>query len=657
MLVGYYESSLVLLSVLVAVLASYTALSLAERVASAEGRAALWWITGGALAMGTGIWSMHFIGMLAFRLPIPLGYDPFITLLSWALPVMASALALWRLSRPHPTGTELLFSALLIGIGINAMHYVGMAAMRMMPSIVWNWPLVGASVVIAIAASGAALWIALRLHEQRHRRRKLYRVGAAVLMGLAIVGMHYTGMAAANFPLGSVCTAAKEYFSLTQLAALVILATLCILTIALLTSLYDARMSARATVLAISEQTARERQTLLERERAARAESDRLGALKDEFLATLSHELRTPLNVILGWAEILRARQDDDTLRKGIQVIERNARLQAQLIGDLLDMSRIVSGHVRLELQRIDPWTVVDAAVEAARPAAFAKQIEMSIHADHRGEAVWADPARLQQVMWNLLSNATKFTPEGGHIEVSLSAQTGRLVAEVTDSGAGIPAAFLPFVFERFRQADASTSRRHGGLGLGLAIAKQIVELHGGTIAAFSEGEDRGARFAVTLPLAAPGQVSPPVQPTAHAPASSEDLSDIDVLVVDDEPDARNMLEHLLSSRGAVVRMAQNAEEATQRLKDRSPDALVIDIAMPVTDGFMLIRRIRSLPDSGRIAAIALTAFARREDEERALREGFDLYLSKPVDTQMLVAAIARLVRHASTKTPPDSRS
>jgi CheY-like chemotaxis protein len=294
--------------------------------------------------------------------------------------------------------------------------------------------------------------------------------------------------------------------------------------------------------------------------------------------------------------------------------------------------------------------------VEAARPAAFAKQIEMSIHADHRGEAVWADPARLQQVMWNLLSNATKFTPEGGHIEVSLSAQTGRLVVEVTDSGAGIPADFLPLVFERFRQADASTSRRHGGLGLGLAIAKQIVELHGGTIAAFSEGEDRGARFAVTLPLAAPSQVSPPVQPTAHTPASSEDLSDIDVLVVDDEPDARNMLEHLLSSRGAVVRMAQNAEEATQRLKDRSPDALVIDIAMPVTDGFMLIRRIRSLPDSGRIAAIALTAFARREDEERALREGFDLYLSKPVDTQMLVAAIARLVRHASTRTPPDSR-
>ena len=650
MLAGYYESSLVLLSVLVAVLASYTALSVAERVASVDGGAAAWWIAGGAFAMGSGIWSMHFVGMLAFRLPIPLGYDLFITLLSWALPVMVSALALWRLSRPHPTGAELALSALLIGLGINAMHYVGMAAMRMQPAIVWSKVLVGASIVIAIAASAAALWTALRLRGQRDDRRWPYRGGAAVLMGLAIVGMHYTGMAAASFPLGSVCTAATQFFSLAQLAALVILATFGILAIALLTSMYDARMEARAAALAIAEQTARERQTLLERERQARAESERLGALKDEFLATLSHELRTPLNVILGWAQILRAKPDGDTLHRGVEVIERNARLQAQLIGDLLDMSRIVSGHVRLELQRVDPWPVVEAAVEAARPAAFAKRIEMSTHVDHQDEPVWADPARLQQVMWNLLSNATKFTPEGGRIDVSLSAQAGRLVAEVTDSGAGITADFLPFVFERFRQADASTSRRHGGLGLGLAIARQLVELHGGTIAVFSEGEGRGARFTVTLPLAAPSHDSLPVQSTAHIAAGSDDLSNIDVLVVDDEPDARNLVEHLLSSRGAIVRTAQSAAEAMQRLMDRPPDAFVIDIAMPVTDGFMLIRSIRSQANSAGIAAIALTAFARREDEERALREGFDLYLSKPVNTQVLVAAVARLTRRMSTQ-------
>ncbi len=657
MLIGSYESSLVVLSVLVAVLASYTALSLAERVASAGGHAAPWWIAGGAIAMGSGIWSMHFVGMLAFRLPIPLGYDLFITLLSWVLPVVVSALALWRLSRPHPTGSELALSALLIGLGINAMHYVGMAAMRMQPAIVWDWALIGTSIVIAIGASAAALWIALRLRGQRAQWRWLYRGGGAVLMGLAIVGMHYTGMAAASFPLGSVCGAATGFFSLTQLAALVILATFGILAIALLTSIYDARMEVRAAVLAAAEQTARERQTLLERERQARAESERLGALKDEFLATLSHELRTPLNVILGWAQILRAKPDGDTLLKGVQVIERNATLQAQLIGDLLDMSRIVSGHVRLELQCIDPWTVVEAAVEAARPAAFAKRIEMSTHVDHQGEPVWADPARLQQVMWNLLSNATKFTPEGGRIDVSLRVQEAHLVAEVTDNGAGIPADFLPFIFDRFRQADASTSRRHGGLGLGLAIARQLVELHGGTMAASSEGEGRGARFVVTLPLAAASQAGASAQAPAEAheprPVSGlEYLSGVDVLVVDDEADARHLVDHLLSARGATVRTAPSADAAMQDLKDRLPDVFVIDIAMPVTDGLMLIRSIRSHQDAAGIAAIALTALTRREDEERALREGFDLYLPKPLDAQVLIAAVARLARRKSAGAP-----
>jgi CheY-like chemotaxis protein len=377
--------------------------------------------------------------------------------------------------------------------------------------------------------------------------------------------------------------------------------------------------------------------------------------LKDEFLATLSHELRTPLNVILGWAQILRAKPDGDTLLKGVQVIERNATLQAQLIGDLLDMSRIVSGHVRLELQCIDPWTIVEAAVEAARPAAFVKRIEMSTHVDHQGEPVWADPARLQQVMWNLLSNATKFTPEGGRIDVSLRVQAGHFVTEVTDNGAGIPADFLPFIFDRFRQADASTSRRHGGLGLGLAIARQLVELHGGTVAASSDGEGRGARFVVTLPLAAAGQAGACAEAPAHEPgpaSSLEDLSGIDVLVIDDEADARHLVEHLLSARGATVRTASGADKAMQDLRDRLPDVFVIDIAMPVTDGLMLIRRIRSHPGAAGVAAIALSALTRREDEERALREGFDLYLPKPLDAQALTAAVARLARRQSANAP-----
>jgi NO-binding membrane sensor protein with MHYT domain len=343
MLQGRYELPLVLVSVLVAVFASYTALSLAGRVAHSRGRAAHWWIAGGALAMGTGIWSMHFIGMLAFRLPIPLGYDLGITLLSWAVPIAASALALAQIARKRVTPTQLAYSAVLIGIGINAMHYIGMAAMRMQPGIVWNPWLVALSMAIAVGASGASFWVAARLRSHT-RGGWLLRGGAALCMGLAIVGMHYTGMAAAGFPAGSVCLSADSAFSLTELAVLVIVATVGILAIALITSVYDQRLAARTQVLTLSMRTATERQELLERERAARAEAERLGALKDQFLATLSHELRTPLNAILGWVQLLHHRKDEATLQRGLQTIERNARLQAKLIEDLLDISRIVAG-------------------------------------------------------------------------------------------------------------------------------------------------------------------------------------------------------------------------------------------------------------------------------------------------------------------------
>jgi signal transduction histidine kinase/CheY-like chemotaxis protein len=651
-MIGYYQGPLVLMSVLVAIMASYTTLSLADRVASARGRAARVWIAGGAVAMGTGIWAMHFVGMLAFRLPIPLGYDLRLTLLSWLLPIVVSALALWRLSGVDPGWRQLAVPAMLIGLGISAMHYVGMAAMRMQPGIEYSPWLVCASVLIAIAASAASLVIAFKLRREPKPRVGPYRSAAAVAMGVAIAGMHYTGMAAAHFPPGSICGAATGTFTLAQLATLVVLATVGILAIALLTSAYDARLEARSSILAISEQTARERQALLDRERAARAEAERLSALKDEFLATLSHELRTPLNAILGWTQLLRVRQDEATLLRGLETIERNARLQARLIDDLLDMSRIVSGHVRLELELIEPWTVVEAAVEAARPAAFSKQIELVARLDRHCGKVWADPGRLQQVMWNLLSNATKFTPAGGHIEITLQAQAGTVVAEVTDSGAGISAEFLPHVFERFRQADSSTTRRHGGLGLGLAIVRQLVELHGGTVEAQSLGEGQGARFAVRLPLASakastlPGHGQGDAADSATAePPRLTDLQGLSVLVVDDEPDARQLLAQLLQSCNASVQSAASVEQAFAALAKERVDAVVSDVAMPEADGFSLVRRLRAMPDGrlARLPTIALSAFTRQEDEQRALREGFDAYLPKPVDAARLTATLERL--------------
>jgi signal transduction histidine kinase/ActR/RegA family two-component response regulator len=660
MLVGYYEAPLILLSVLVAIFASYTALSLAERVRDSQGLASRW-VAGGAFAMGTGIWGMHFVGMLAFRLPIPLGYDLGITLLSWVLPILVSAMALWQLGQARLSPGQLARSGILLGIGINAMHYVGMAAMRMDPAIAYSPRLVAASVAIAVAAATAALWIGFRLRTSGSPRMLLYRCSAAVVMGFAIVGMHYTGMAAATFRADSVCRAATGQFTLTQLASLVLIATVAVLTITLLTSVYDARLAARTSVLALSVQAATERQALLEREHALRVEAERLSALKDEFLATLSHELRTPLNAVLGWANVLRNQRDPELVAKAVETIERNARLQAHLVDDLLDMSRIVSGHIRLEPELIEPWTVVEAALESVRPAAFSKHIELSTDLDRRCGRVWGDPSRLQQVMWNLLTNATKFTPAGGAVSVTLRGEHGQVVVRVQDTGVGISADFLPHVFERFRQADASTTRSHSGLGLGLAICRQLVELHGGTIAAASDGLGKGAALTVSLPLASAhvpahaaghdlGASDMPFQ--AFAPA--QDLAGVRVLVVDDEPDARELVQQILRGHGAIVDIAPSAEDALARLQAGAHDVLVSDIGMPVTDGFELIRRVRSNPGRSiaEVKAIALTALTREQDEARALRSGFDAFLPKPLDAVALVDAVARLRPFALNDAP-----
>jgi signal transduction histidine kinase/ActR/RegA family two-component response regulator len=661
MLVGYYEAPLVLLSVLVAIFASYTALSLAERVRHSHVQAARW-VAGGAFAMGTGIWGMHFVGMLAFRLPIRLGYDLGLTLLSWLLPIAVSAVALRQLGRPQLAPAQLAKSGLLLGVGINAMHYVGMAAMRMQPSIVYAPWLVAASVAIAIAAATAALWIGFRLRGGTSPRIVLYRCGASAVMGVAIAGMHYTGMAAASFRAESVCRAATGQFTLTQLAALVVVATMAVLTITILASAYDARLEARTSVLAASERIATERKQMLEREQALRLEAERLSALKDEFLATLSHELRTPLHAMLGWTHVLRTRPDAALTGKAIDAIERNARVQAKLIDDLLDMSRIVSGHIRLEPELIEPWAVMEAALEAVRPAVFSKHIELETDLDRHCGRIWADPNRLQQVMWNLLANAAKFTPAQGRIGVSLRCEHGQVVMRVHDSGIGISPEFLPHVFERFRQADASTTRTHGGLGLGLAICRQLVELHGGTVDAASDGLGQGATLTVRVPLASAvvparpsGHDQAALEGVARRPASMEDLNGTKVLVVDDEADARDLVRHILSERGAQVDVAATAEEALEIAQRRTPDILISDIGMPGTDGFELIRRVRSHADPkvAGVAAVALTAFTRAEDESRALRDGFQAFMRKPVEAPSLVSQVERLSR--STTSRPSS--
>jgi PAS domain S-box-containing protein len=394
-----------------------------------------------------------------------------------------------------------------------------------------------------------------------------------------------------------------------------------------------------------------EREHLLASERAARSEAERVSRMKDEFLATLSHELRTPLNAIYGWSQLLQKKAvDDDELIEGLAVIARNARAQTKLIEDLLDMSRIISGKLRLDVQQLDLSDVIDAAVLAILPAAQAKEIRIHKVLDSEAGAVAGDPNRLQQIIWNLLSNAVKFTPKGGKVQVILNRSNAHVELSVSDTGEGIPPEFVPYLFERFRQSDASTTRRHAGLGLGLAIVKHLVELHGGTVRVRSTGVGQGSTFTVLLPL----QVAPVEEFTDLRGESASlprvqprdvKLTGLRALVVDDEADARDLIRRLLEEAGALVVTAMSASEAFDRVQEEHPDVLVTDIGMPHEDGYSLVRRLRKLPTSegGALPAIALTAFARAEDRTKALLSGFQAHVSKPVEPAELLAVVANV--------------
>ncbi len=390
----------------------------------------------------------------------------------------------------------------------------------------------------------------------------------------------------------------------------------------------------------------RELAQLVERERAARSEAERVSELKEEFLATLSHELRTPLNAILGWIQVLRRNPNAETLQQAIAVLERNARLQSQLIGDMLDMSRILLGKLRLDVQHVDPLPVIEAAVAAVKPAADARAVRLQTVLEPMVGPVLADPARLQQVVWNLLTNAVKFTPKGGRVQVVLACADSQLELSVADTGQGIKPAFLPHVFERFRQADSSAGREHGGLGLGLAIVKQLVELHGGRVTAASDGEGLGATFRVTLPLAAMHGGSRARSSTmATAEPQGPDLRGIRVLVLDDELDARELLQRVLGDSGASVRPAESAAAALALLDTETVDVIVSDIGMRGVDGYAFLAEVRRR--GVRTPAAALTAFARAEDRLRALGAGYQMHIAKPVETAELVAAVPVLARQS----------
>ncbi|HET9956788.1 MAG TPA: PAS domain S-box protein [Polyangiaceae bacterium] len=422
--------------------------------------------------------------------------------------------------------------------------------------------------------------------------------------------------------------------------------------------------------LRFAEELARRCANAIENARAYRAEqkarrgADIANRAKDEFLAIVSHELRTPLNAIMGWAKMLTTREFDERRgRSALETIERNAIAMAQLIEDLLDMSRVISGKLRIEVQQVEVARVVDAAIESIRPAAFAKGIELVTSLDRNVPAIMGDPTRLQQIVWNLLSNAVKFSPKGGRVQVLLRESGTALEVSVTDDGKGIAPEFLPHVFDAFRQEDASPSRSRGGLGLGLAITRQLVELHGGQIIAHSEGEGRGATFSVFLPYSVANPVVERAEratreflesPTFPRP---EHIRGLRVLAVDDDEDARHLVATILEECGCSVTMADSVEDGMRKFQAEVPDILLSDVAMPGEDGYELIRRVRALPhhQGGDVPAAALTAYARAEDRRSLLNAGYSIHLPKPIEPAELVAVVATLSRFLPRAHKPES--
>ncbi|BDI15285.1 hypothetical protein ANSO36C_10870 [Nostoc cf. commune SO-36] len=412
----------------------------------------------------------------------------------------------------------------------------------------------------------------------------------------------------------------------------------------------DSKDNGVAFLLDITQRKSFEKEcsNLLQRERTARQQAEIANKIKDEFLAVLSHELRTPLNSILGWSKMLRTRNfDEKTTNRALETIERNAKLQTQLIEDLLDVSRILQGKLNLNICPVSLVMVVEAALETVQLAAQAKSIQIQTIFDPRLGQVMGDPNRLQQVVWNLLSNAVKFTPAGGRVEIRLMEVGNQAQIQVSDTGKGISPEFLPYVFDYFRQADGTITRTFGGLGLGLAIVRKVVEMHGGIVQAESSGEELGATFTVELPLLVRSEQLRHEENESSSCAPDSPLpSDTQILVVDDEPDIRDLITFILQDYGVQVTAVASAEEALQALSESIPDILISDIGMPKTDGYMLMREVRSRSpgQGGDVPAIALTAYAGEMNQQQALAAGFQMHISKPVDPDALVKAIADLI-------------